>query len=102
MSDFLVSLFTLLFAAIAWILLIVGVPASMYFMIRMAYHKRAELGRTWHDLYGLNRINLIFFPTMLDEEGSRYRDSAIGWLRYVAIGVACGLIAFYFEGLSSP
>lgn len=85
----------LLMAVAAFIYLVVGVPTLGYFAIRLAYHRRPDIPLSWHDLWGLNRVNLIFFPRLLDDEGNTFRQQAIRSAKRVATGAVLGIAAFY-------
>jgi len=88
----------LLMAVAAFIYLVVGVPTLGYYAIRLAYRRRLDIPLSWHDLWGLNRVNLIFFPEFLDDEGKAYRQRAIRSAKRVAIGAVLGMAAFYSMG----
>ena len=88
----------LLMAVAAFIYLVVGVPTLGYYAIRLAYRRREDIPLSWHDLWGLNRMNLIFCPEFLDDEGQAYRQHAIRSAKRVAIGSLLGMAAFYLTG----
>lgn len=93
-SD-LLQLVGLIFAVAAFISLLFGVPTLAYYLVRLAYRRNPEIPLSWHDLWGLNRVNLLFFPALLDEEGKRYQKIALQAGKRVVIGVLLALAAFY-------
>ena len=76
---------------VAFVCILFGVPLYLINIVRMTRHaKKAPHG--WHDWWGLNRNNLLFFPAMLDEAGRRYRTLALQGLRIGLVGLIAGII----------
>lgn len=92
MGEPVFNLIGIVLVAIGFICIAVGAPLLAVNILRMSQHKR-EQPSSWHDLWGANRNNLLFFPRLLDEEGQRYRDRALSAGRIVLLGLLCSLIA---------
>ena len=88
----------LFMAVAAFIYLVVGLPTLGYCAIRLAYRRLPDIPYSWHDFWGLNRVNLIFFPQFLDDEGRTYRQHAIRSAKRVAIGAVLAIAAFFLMG----
>lgn len=90
MSEIVVPLIGVLLVSIASLCCLVGAPLVIYYTLRMGRCKR-RVPPSWHDCWGLNVSNLIFFPRLLDERGRHFRERAVrGWL-LLAIGAACAV-----------
>jgi hypothetical protein len=85
----------LIFAVAAFICLLFGVPILGYYLVRLAFRRNPNIPLSWHDLWGLNRVNLLFFPAFLDEEGKRYRKTALQAAKRMMVGVLLAIAAFY-------
>lgn len=80
MSDLVLGSTGVLLAVVGFVCMIFGVPMIIFYTIKMGRCKTSAQ-RTWKDFWGLNRNNLIFFPSLLDERGRTYRKLAIkGWI----------------------
>lgn len=92
------ELFTLVFLVASIAYLAIGTPKLIQNTVRLAQRRRADVGPSWRDFWGLNHANLIFFPSVLDEEGKKYQRLAVAAAAKVIVGVVCGIAAFYFSG----
>jgi hypothetical protein len=92
------SLLALICLIVAVPLLALGSAGCAYFTLRLVHHRRPELPRSWHTLWGLNHANLLFFPSQLDEAGLKYHAKARKWGIRMLLGAAIGMLAFLFSG----
>lgn len=79
-------------------LLMVGSACCGYFTVLLAGHRRPELPNSWHNAWGLNNANLLFFPSQLDETGLKYHAKAKKWGFRMLLGAAFGIAAFLLYG----
>jgi len=89
------------FAIAAGILMFVYVPICGYFTIKLSQRRRSDIPFTWHDFWGLNRANLLFFPSFLDDEGKRFQIKAIHAAKRLLVGVVLGIASLYLTGTLS-
>ena len=97
MIESILDLIGIVLAVVGYVLLAVGAPMFIYFAVRMAYCKQ-DLPRRWHDLWGLNRINLLFFPSQLSEKGKYYRGRALWAVKLILVAAICGISAMFILG----
>lgn len=85
-------------AIVAGVLLFVFVPICGWFTIKLSQHRRPDLPFTWHDFWGLNRANLLFFPNFLDDEGKQFQNKAKHAAKRILVGAVLGIASFYLTG----
>jgi hypothetical protein len=91
--EILIGLFFLIGAVS---LLLHGLPIFVYNTFRMALEKKENVPPSWHDFWGMNTVNLIFFPSMLNDEGRMYRRKAIALFPRIIVGLIASFLAAYF------
>ena len=84
-------------AVISFVLMLFGTPLLLYYGVRMGNHKKDD-SESWHDFWGLNRNNLIFFPARLDETGREYRGKALYGAKLLFAGASVGVVAMILVG----
>jgi hypothetical protein len=84
-------------ATVSFVLVLFGTPCVIYYIVRMGNHKN-DGTESWHDLWGLNRNNLIFFPSRLNERGKAYRAKVLYWARLLVVGALAGVLAMVLLG----
>lgn len=100
MSEIIIGLTGMVLIVIASVCCLIGAPLAIYYTLRMGRCKKTT-PRSWHDLWGLNRNNLIFFPDLLSERGQDFRRRAIkGWIIGL-IGAACAAAAAFLGAFGS-
>jgi hypothetical protein len=85
---------------IAFVCIAIGVPLLAVNAIRMTRHK-ATGNQSWHDMWGLNKFNLLFFPSLLTDEGRRVRSLAIRGAKIILIAVISMVLASAISSTSS-
>lgn len=89
MADLIVKV---LLPTIAFVCIAIGVPMLAVNAIRMTRHKSPQK-RSWHDTWGFNKLNLVFFPKLLTEEGRRLRLLAILGAKITLVAVLSMVLA---------
>jgi hypothetical protein len=84
-------------AVISFVLMLFGTPLLLYYVVRMGNYKR-DKSESWHDFFGLNRYNLIFFPARLDDRGREYRGKALYGAKLLLAGASAGVVAMILLG----
>jgi len=97
MIESVLSLSGVVLAVVSSVCIAFGTPMLIYFTIQTGRHRK-DVPSTWHDSWGLNRNNLIFFPSLLDEEGQRHRQRALWAGKIALLGVLSGVIAMFILG----
>jgi len=97
MLESILNLTGIVLAAIGFVLIAFGAPMFIYHSVRMAYCSQ-HLPRRWKDLWGMNRVNLLFFPSELDEAGKYYRSRALWAVRLIVVAAICGVSAMFMLG----
>ena len=97
MIENIFSLIGVVLAVVGFVCMAFGIPMLIYFTIQTGRHKR-DVPTSWHDSWGLNRNNLIFFPSLLDEEGQQYRKRALWAGKLTLLGTLSGVIAMFVLG----
>jgi hypothetical protein len=89
-----------LLPTVAFVCIAIGVPLLAVNAIRMTRHK-ATGNQSWHDMWGLNKFNLLFFPSLLTVEGRRLRSLAIRGAKITLIAVLSMVLASAITSTSS-
>jgi len=92
------EVFALIFLIVSITYLVIGLPKLGYYTIMLAQRRRLDIGPSWHDMWGLNLANLIFFPSLLDDDGKKYQRLAVGSAARTTVGIVTGIAAFYLSG----
>ena len=91
--ELLISVGALFLVLIASASILYGTAVALLNLIKMSQHRR-DTRRSWHDLWGMNRNNLIFFPSLLDKEGRYHRYLVLRGLKIILIGILCCAVLF--------
>lgn len=81
-------------AIAAFAILVVSIPTCVYFTLRLSGHRRTDLRSSWHDFWGLNRANLLFFPSLLTETGKRFQRRGMQAAAWIAVGTTLAVMSF--------